>query len=222
MKKALHFSTVLVLLTAITTGIHAQQAAPSELRQALQPVFDQFDTCTNTRQKQALGARISGMAVRYDNQWAVHYYNAYCKAILSSYEREDDRRDAILDEADKEYDRCVSLLGHETDETHVLAALIANWRIAISPMSRMDYIKAFREHMRAAQAINAANPRIYYLQGMAKYSMPKFAGGGKDAALPLLSKADSLFRQETVADIFKPYWGKIATGHYLAECRKGD
>src|SRR5258708_24037049 len=176
MKKAPQLSTVLTLLAVLTTSIHAQQPAPPELRQALQPVFDQFDTCTNTGQKKALGDRISAIAVRYDNQWAVHYYNAYCKAILSSYEREDDRRDAILDEADKEYARCISLLGHETDETHVLAALIANWRIAISPMSRMDYIKAFREHMSAAQSINAANPRIYYLRAIATYGMPKLPG----------------------------------------------
>jgi len=65
------------------------------------------------------------------------------------------------------------------------------------------------------------NPRIYYLQGMVKYSMPKFVGGGKDVALPFLSKADSLFTKENELDISKPYRGKTKIAFCLAECKKG-
>ncbi len=158
--------------------------------------------------------------MKWANEWITHYYLAYSKAILSSQEKDDSKRDAYLDEADKEHDAAVKLLGKENDETYVLAALIANWRIAISPMMRSGkYGNIFRQNMENAKKLNPDNPRIYHLQGMAKYGMPKFVGGGKDAALSFLSKADSLYSKEISIDIQKPYWGKERNAYYLGLCR---
>lgn len=186
----------------------------------LQRTFDQFDSVTDPGQKAALGARLSLIAAKWDKEWVTHYYVSYSKAILSSLEKDPEKCDALLDEADKQRAIAVGLLGHESDETHVLAALIANWRIAISPMARgMSYGKVFREHVTAAKTLNPANPRIYYLQGMAWYSMPKFVGGGKDVALPYLARADSLYALENSGNIFKPYWGKKLNAFYLDDCR---
>jgi hypothetical protein len=209
----------LSLVTMMTMPYAKGQGTP-ELKTTLQQTVNQFDTAADIRQKQILAARLSMIETKWSKEWITHYYVAYSKTILSSLEKEDDKRDLYLDEADKERALAVSLLGQESDETHVLAALIANWRIAISPMSRSSqYAKIFRQHMAAAQALNPGNPRIYYLEGMAKYSMPKFVGGGKDVAMPYLAKADSLYARETNLDITKPYWGKQLNAYYLGLCR---
>ena len=225
-KKSFKIFIIVLVSMMITLYGKGQGTAPAcckaaDLKTTLQPTFNQFDTSRDIHQKQLLAARLSMIGAKWSKEWITHYYVAYSNAILSSLEKDDDKRDLYLDEADKERAVAVSLLGQENDETHVLGALIANWRIAISPMSRgPKYGKIFREHMAAAQTTNPGNPRIYYLEGMAKYSMPKFVGGGKEAAMPYLAKADSLYSKATDMDITKPYWGKQLNGYYLSMCRK--
>lgn len=210
-----------ILLLVFSTGIRGQSDT-SGLTAALQTTFERFDSATSSRQRADLAARFSMIAAKWDKEWITHYYVAYTKAILSSQEKDGGKADALLDEADKQRAVAVDILGHETDETHVLAALIANWRIAVNPMSRgMSFGQVFREHIAAAKTLNPSNPRIYYLQGMAWYSMPKFVGGGKDVALPYLSKADSLYGLEKTGNIRKPYWGRQNNERYLDDCRSG-
>jgi hypothetical protein len=216
MKKAAIILYFFAIICAAGTTLHAQ-----DFTTTLKQTFNSFDAADDYTQKTALGNRLVLIAAKWDKEWTAHYYVAYSKAILSSLERDDTKRDALLDEADKEHDKTVAILGRDNDETLVLAALIANWRIAISPMLRSgQYAKVFRENMSKAKALNPNNPRIYYLQGMAKYSMPKFVGGGKQVALPYLAKADTLFAAENNSDISKPYWGKTKNAFYLNECKK--
>jgi hypothetical protein len=215
-------SCFIFLVAAGTNFGYAQQVAgQGNMTSVLKKTFDDFDAATSQPQKIQLSGRLSLIASKWNNEWITHYYLAYSKVVLSENDKlEDAKRDAFLDEAANELDKAIKILGKEIDETHVLGAFIANWRIAISPMSRyMTYGKVFTSHMDAAKSINPDNPRIYYLRGMAKYGMPKFAGGGEQAALRYLAKADSLYAKESDADITKPYWGKTATAYYLKICR---
>jgi len=219
MKKILLFTTSIIAL--ISCSAQKQMTPQADFKQVLQQTFNAFDTSTDLKQQIALSNRLALIAAKWNSEWITHYYVSYSKAILSSVEKDDDKRDAYLDEADKEHDITVSLLGNENDETYVLAALIANWRIAISPMMRSGkYAKIFRDDMAKARELNPDNPRIYYLQGMAKYSMPKFVGGGKQVALPYLTKAGDLYAKETATDITRPYWGKWKNAYYMNECKK--
>ena len=213
------------LLTTAVHQVHAQVAAPpAELKTVLKKTFDAFDNTEDQQQKVQLSGRIGMIAAKWDNEWITHYYVAYSKVVLSEDSKlGGNKRDALLDEAGNELKKAVTLLGKENDETLVLGAFIANWRIAISPMSRyMQYGKSFSGNLKDAKAINQDNPRIYYLQGMAWYGMPKFAGGGKEVALPYLSKADSLYSKENDVDITKPYWGKKAAAYYLMQSKPKD
>ena len=80
------------------------------------------------------------------------------------------------------------LLGQESDETHVLARIDSQQADSHQSDEREFAIrkKIFRQHM--ASASTGAQPRetqgSIHLEGMAKYSMPKFVGGGKDVAMP--------------------------------------
>jgi hypothetical protein len=212
---------ILLSLACLFKSILIQsQSTASDYAPILKTVFDAFDSTNNYSQKVALSNKLSLIAVKWNDVWVTHYYVGYSKAILSSLEKEDDKRDDYLDEAEKEHDKAIVIIGKENEETYVLAALISNWRIAISPMMRSGkYAKIFRENLSKAQELNPRNPRIYYLQGAAKFAMPKFVGGGKETAMPYLLKADSLFAQESSANINKPYWGKSKNTYYLAQCK---
>ena len=216
---------LILLLAGSSRNICAQSATGlDQLRSVLKKTFDDFDTAKAPEERVRLSGRLGLIAAKWNNEWITHYYVAYSKVVLSQDKKlEADKRDALLDEAAGELTKAVGLLGKENDETHVLSAFIANWRIAVSPMSRyMVYGKEFTAHINAAIAINPGNPRTYYLRGMAWFGMPKFAGGGKEVAEPFLSKADSLYAKETDADITKPYWGKKDAADHLAQCKSKD
>lgn len=211
---------ILLAATAITFTVTQAQ----EFKPTLEKTFTAFDTTQNPQQKMELSNKLSLIAKKWNSEWSAHYYAAYSKAILSYTETNEEKRDAYLDEAEKERDEALALLNKkENDETYVLAAMIANARLAVKPQNRWQkYGKLFTENLKSAQDINANNPRIYYLQGTSKFFTPKVWGGGKKAAQPYFEKAAPLFAQEGEKEITQPHWGKEANAYFLAQCQTDD
>ncbi len=167
--------------------------------------------------------KLSLIAKKWNNEWITHFYASLSKTEISYNEKDVAKHDAILDEAEKEHDEAVTLLGKENDETYVLKAMIANSRLAADPMSRWQkYGKIFTDDLESAKAINPNNPRIYYMKGISVMFTPKAFGGGKKAASSYFEKADGLFAKEKSDDITKIYWGKRENTFFLAQCKNDD
>jgi hypothetical protein len=212
MKKIIFLSMALVAVFV---------ARAQDYKDVLKKTVDAFNATDDMSQKVEYTNKLGLIAKKYDNEWAPHYYLAFAKTILSYNEKDETKRDAYLDDADKELEDAVNI-SKANSETYAMAAMIANARLAVNPMNRWQkYGKIFDEDLDKAKEMNADNPRIYFLQGNSKYHTPKAFGGGKKAALPYFEKANTLFEKETDADITKPYWGKVITAKLLAEC-KGD
>ncbi|RYE25037.1 MAG: hypothetical protein EOP51_05440 [Sphingobacteriales bacterium] len=210
-----------ILLTAVSAMMFMHcKAQSADYKEPLQKTFLAFDTTMDMAKKVEQSNKLNMIAKKWNDQWAPHYYNAYSKAQLSYMEKDENKRDAYVDEAEKELGETVSLLGKDNDETYVLAAMVANARLAVKPQARWQkYGKIYDENLEKAKAINADNPRIYYLRGTNKFFTPKMFGGGKKAAQPFFEKAQGLFAKEQGGDINKPYWGKGANEYFLAECK---
>ena len=194
-----------------------------DFKAVLEKTFITFDTAKDQNTKVEQSNKLALIAKKWDNEWVTHYYVALSKAILSYDEKDADKRDAYLDVADKEKDDAVSILKKDNDETLVLAAMIANARLAVNPSSRwMKYGKVFNNNIESAKELNPDNPRMYYLQGTSKFHTPKAFGGGKKNAKPYFEKAAALFAKEPGGDITKPYWGKQRNAFFLAECNQED
>ncbi|RYD56818.1 MAG: hypothetical protein EOP56_10525 [Sphingobacteriales bacterium] len=212
-----------ILLTAVSafTYVNCCQAQ-QDYQQTLRNTFLAYDTTQNMETKVAQSNKLGMIAKKWNNEWTAHYYNAYAKAQLSYMEKDEAKRDAYVDEAEKELDETIGLV-KENDETHVLGAMIANARMAVKPQARWQkYGKVFSDNLEKAKEINPKNPRIYYLQGTSKFFTPKMFGGGKKAALPYFEKAAEYYAQESDADMAKPFWGKIPTQYFLKESKGED
>ena len=214
----------LIVMSALTLAVVTTQA-----QEYIQPLtktwtaFDAlpFDGAHDAKLQQA--NKLELVAKKYDKEWAPHFYVALSKTILSYDERDATKHDAILDDADKEREEAVSLLGKDNDETYVLSAMIANSRMSVDPMNRWQkYGKLFNDNLTSAKELNPNNPRMYYLKAVSTMFTPKAYGGGKKNALPYFEKADGFFATEKGDDITKPYWGKRANTYFLAECKKED
>jgi hypothetical protein len=211
----------IMLIGAMALSVMGAQA--QDFKAPLEKTFLAFDSTQDMNTKIEQSNKLSLIAKKWSNDWVPHYYSALSKAILSYIEKDAAKRDAYLDEADKEKDDAVSILGKETDETFVLGAMIANARMAIDPMQRWQkYGQLFSQNLESAKDINPNNPRMYYLQGISKFHTPKAYGGGKKSAQPYFEKAADLFAKETGGDITKPYWGKEHNASFLAQCKVED
>jgi hypothetical protein len=210
----------------ILTGVLAMaimSAQAQDFKTVLTKTFTIFDTSRDQNVQIEQSNKLTLIAKKWDNEWASHYYVSLSKTILSYREKDAGKKDAYLDEAEKEKADAVSILKKENDETYVLSAMIANARMGVDPMNRWQkYGKIFSDNLQSAKELNPDNPRMYYLQAVSKLFTPKAYGGGKKIALPYFEKADALYAKEKDDDITKPYWGKEQNTRFLAECKKED
>ncbi|HRO41343.1 MAG TPA: hypothetical protein PL009_00820 [Flavipsychrobacter sp.] len=209
----------LILLIAVS-AVAFVNANAQDFKQALQKTWNTFDTTKENSARVEMSNKLGLISKKWPDEWAAHFYNALSKAILSYNETNEAKRDAYLDEAEREREETVSLLKKENDETYVLAAMIANARLAVKPQSRWQkYGKIFDENIAKAKELNPNNPRIYYLQGTSKRFTPKMFGGGKKASLPYFEKAESLFAKENSEDVTTISWGKRINETFLKDAR---
>jgi hypothetical protein len=200
-------------------------ATAQDYKTPLEKTFLAFDTTMNMTVKVEQSNKLALIAKKWDAEWVTHYYLAYSKAQLSYMEKDAAKRDAYLDEAEKEMEDAVTILKKDNDETYVLAAMIANARMAVDGMNRWQkYGPLFSQHLESAKGVNAENPRMYYLNAVSKFFTPKQFGGGKKAALPYFEKAEGLFTKEMAMnkDISQPHWGKDKNAYFMELCKKED
>ena len=211
----------IILMGALALTAMSLQA--QDLKPVLEKTFLAFDTTQVQDVKIEQSNKLALIAKKWDKEWVTHYYVAYSKVNLAYNEKDATKKDAYLDEADKEKEDAVSILGKDNDETYVLGAMIANARMSVDPMNRWQkYGQLFSTNLQNAKEINPDNPRMYYIEGISKYFTPKQYGGGKKPAQPYFEKAEGLFAKEKGDDITKPHWGKEPNDYFLKQCKTPD
>ncbi len=208
----------LVLFLLLSFPIFAFQA--QTLEEKLSALFLEFDTTQVFSAKMAASSKLELLANMESENYAVNYYAAYAKAMISYMEKDKDRKDMFLDVADSFLEK-VKQLQPKNEETFILSALLANARLVVDGGSRWKKQgDIFNANMDAAIAINPNNPRIYHLKGVALYFTPKMFGGGAKNALEYLEKAKTMFVNQVNGNILLPYWGEKRNLYFISECTK--
>lgn len=208
----------IVILLLMTFNLVAFQA--QTLEEKLTALFLEFDTTQVFSAKLAASSKLELLANMESENYAVNYYTAYAKAMISYMEKDKDRKDMFLDVADSFLEK-VKQLQPKNEETFILSALLANARLVVDGGSRWKKQgDIFNANMDAAIAINPNNPRIYHLKGVALYFTPKMFGGGAKNALEYLEKAKTMFVNQVNGNILLPYWGEKRNLYFISECTK--
>lgn len=214
----------LFLLAIAALAFIGNASAQGDFKPILKQTFDAFDTTyANLANKADLSNKLILIAKKFPGEWTTNYYAAYGRIQMSYMEKDVDKKDPMLDEAEQYLSEAIHILGKETDETHVLSAMVASARMSVKPQTRWQkYGKIFEEEMDKAKEMNANNPRIYLQKGISKFYTPKPFGGGPKAASPYFEKAEGLFAKESTDDITKPYWGHPACTYFMAQVKKAE
>src|ERR1051326_174852 len=103
----------LILLGAF--GLSVLTAGAQDLKPVLEKTFLAFDTTWDQPTKMEQANKLALIAKKWDNEWITHYYAAYSKVTLSYQEKDNAKKDAYLDEADKEKDDALSILKKDNE-----------------------------------------------------------------------------------------------------------
>lgn len=190
------------------------------LEDKLTALFLEFDTTQVFSAKMAASSKLELLANMESENYAVNYYAAYAKAMISYMEKDKERKDMFLDVADTFLER-VKQLQPKNEETFILGALLANARLVVDGGSRWKQQgDIFNANIESAKTINPNNPRIYHLKGVATFFTPKMFGGGAKNALEYLEKAKTLFATQVSGNILIPFWGEKRNLYFISECTK--
>lgn len=224
MKRVLLLSLLIVCINCIsvlsqdTSSNVTSETTSDELKEALQTTFTDFENSKDFAGLQNVSNKFGLIAKKWNDKWIAQFYPAYSLTVLSYAEKKADKRDVFLDEAEIYLESAMSKT--KNDELYVVAAMIANARVAIKSSRYKKYGEIFNAYIDSAKSVNPNNPRIYYLEGTNIYYTPKMFGGGPKKALPLFEKADALYQNEKDGDVYKPYWGKKQNSDLLKQCKE--
>lgn len=211
MKKT--FAIVFLLLASV--GVQkAQNASYEELMGMTLAAMGQAN---NPESWQEAASRFERLSMMNPGDWLPSYYAALATVNKCFVPGNGSETDKTLDQAQTFLDAAAKK-NAPADEIHVMQALIHQARISVNPMDRgMKYAGLAAECLGKAEAVNAGNPRIYYLRGQNVYNTPPMFGGGKGSAKPLFEKAARLFEQASPAPLH-PAWGQADNTYMLGLC----
>lgn len=206
---------LLIIIAFLVCGsIHAQSP---QYAATMKETLDKMNPWTEA--PQTLAATFERIARAEQSQWLPYYYAAYATIIQSFTQQATDLKDKTLDHAQDLLD-AVATLHPDSSECLVLQGMLYVARLQAEPMTRgAEFSGKSNAAFDKAIALNAANPRAYYLKGAVVRNTPDFYGGGKAAAKPILTNAMVKYESFKPAYPMAPNWGKQDCEKELAACQ---
>ena len=204
---------VSVLASVITQSFAQNPAYISTMEKAI-GLLAEFENTENN--KQAV-SQLERIAAAETTEWLPNYWAAYGLANLSFAEVGADKKDIILEKAEK-YLATAEKMQPNNDEIEVLKAYIANARMAVSPQDRwQNYGEIVRKGLKNATKLNSENPRAALLAGQGIFYTPEAFGGGKKKSEPMLQDALVKFAKFKPASSIAPNWGERVAKWLLSQ-----
>jgi len=159
------------------------------------------------------------IAAAEPKQWLPKYYAAYCYVMEAMNSTDKEKIDGIVDLADAHLEAALEI--EKNDEIICLQSLCKTARINVNAMTRgMKFGPQAARLLETAGAMNAGNPRVFFLKGQSAFYTPEAYGGGKDKAKELFTKAVELYKNFKPLNDLMPTWGADDATKMLAECSK--
>lgn len=206
-----------ILAAVILMVLGNAMAQQPNFESAMKETLTLFDSAKTTVDLQAIASRFERIATTESTKWEPLYYHAFTYINLSFREKDGDKKDALLDIAQKSIDKALEINGDKS-ELYALQGFLYQGRIQVSAMRGMTYSQKAAEAFEKAVKENPNNPRAQYLLGQNIYYTPKMFGGGSKNALPKFQTAKALFDKENHADSILPKWGAKSNQRMLDAC----
>ncbi len=212
-----HIPLIISIIIFSFSNIKAQNSA---YLKAMEGLVIEIQNAKFGSSLQPLANKMERIATTEKTEWLPNYWVAYCYMMDSYSEKDDDKKDQLLDKADT-YMNTIDKLVKNNEEVEIMRANIANARIAVSPSFRwMKYGSKIDKALASAKKLNAQNPRISLLEAQGIFYTPAMFGGGKDKSKPVLEKAIEQFAKFKPVSTIHPNWGLPTAKWMLSQTDK--
>ncbi len=207
----------ILLLISLFLGISMFSKAQSEqYLAAMKSNVQKLNTWGDAPQN--LAATFERIAQAEKTQWLPYYYASYANLISSFSLKTPEEKDKLIDHAQSLLD-IASALNPDSSELMALQGFLYVTYLSSDPMGRgAEYSMKANDAFDKAIALNAKNPRGFYLKGITVLNTPDFFGGGKKPAKPILEKAAAAYASFIPVSEIYPTWGKDDCSKQLASC----
>lgn len=209
-----------LIITAIAlTLLGNVMAQQPNFESAIKETLSLLDSAKTPADMQQVIGRFTRISQAENKRWEALYYLAYTQINFSFWEKDGDKKDAILDEAQKSIDKALQINGDKS-ELFALQGFLYQGRIQVSSMRGMTYSPKAAEILEKAIKENPENPRAHFLMGQNIYYTPAMFGGGSKNALPKFQEAKSKFEKESGKNDVTPKWGAKSNQRMINNCLK--
>jgi hypothetical protein len=210
----------IIIALSIFANLFQANAQSEEYLESMKETVTSIQTAAWGTDLQPFANQMERIASAEPKEWLPQYWAAFCYLNISYAEKTVEKKDLILDKADK-FVAAAEALSANNDEIEVLKANLASARVAADPMSRWQKYGALSTAaLEKATTLNAANPRIYLHQATGIFFTPEAYGGGKKNALPLIKTAIEHYEKFKPTSEIMPNWGLTTAQYLLAEAEK--
>lgn len=192
-------------------------AQQTDFENAMRETLAMYDSAKTATDLQVAASRFERIAITESTRWEPLYYHAFAYINLSFSEKDGDKKDALLDIAQKSIDKALENRGDKS-ELYALQGFLYQGRIQVSAMRGMTYSQKAAEMLERAVKENPENPRALFLLGQNIYNTPAMFGGGKQKALPKFQEAKMLFDSENGNTGILPKWGAVSNQRMIESC----
>lgn len=209
------------ILTTLAIAFAMLVNAQTPFEKAINDGLTLLDSAKTVTEMQAVVNRFERIAMTENTRWEPLYYAAFAQINMSFSEKDGDKKDAILDLAEKNIEKALSINGDKS-ELYALQGFLYQGRIQVSPMRGMTYSQKAAEVLEKAIEVNSENPRPYFLLAQNIFHTPKMFGGGGKNALPKALEAKTRFEKEKGKGGIAPRWGAKANLKVIEACNGKD
>lgn len=209
------------ILTTLVIAFAMVVNAQTPFEKAIKEGLTQFDSAKTITDMQAVVSKFERIAMAEPTRWEPLYYAAFTQINMSFRETEGDKKDAILDLAEKNIEKALSIDGGDRSELYTIQGFLYQGRIQVNPMRGMTYSQKAAEVLNKAIEENPENPRPLFLMAQNIFHTPKMFGGGSKNALPKALEAKELFEKEKGRlDGIAPKWGAKSNLRVIDACNE--
>lgn len=208
-----------IILTSVAILLGLVINAQTPFEKAIKESLLLLDSAKTTEDLQAVAGRFERISMTETTRWEPVYHLAYVQINISFREKDNEKKDAILDLAEKNIEKAFNLNGDKS-ELFALQGFVYQARIQGSMTRAMTYSPKAAEILEKAVQENPENPRALFLLAQNIYYTPAMFGGGAKNALPKYIAAKEKFEKESKSNVLGPVWGEKINLRMIDTCSK--
>lgn len=208
---------ILLIVSFLSFVFTKSFAQNSEYVSAMENAINLLSEFENTENNKQGVSQLERIAVAEPKEWLPNYWAAYGLINLNYAETDADKKDIILDKAEK-FLGIAEKMQANNDEIEVLKAYLASARMSVAPQDRWQkYGGIVGKALKMATTINPENPRALLLAAQGVFYTPEAYGGGKKKSEPIFQDAINKFAKFKPATSIAPSWGERVAKYLLSQ-----